>query len=69
MYISISSYLEKPIEVDYREDSNVFLFKFGSIGNMSMMRDQMEHLYNEMGAALMHQHYATAEVVETEWEN
>jgi hypothetical protein len=68
MYISISSNFDDAIEVDYREDSDIFLFKFGRMGNMAMNPKALEHLYNEIGGALMHRHYSQKEV-ESEWEN
>jgi hypothetical protein len=69
MYISISSHFNNSIEVDYREDTDVFLFKFGVMGNMAMSVKDLEHLYNEIGSALMHRHYSQSTEVKSEWEN
>jgi hypothetical protein len=58
------------IEVDYRQEREAYLFKFSKNGDgyLILSQDEMEHLYNEIGSALMHRHYSQKEV-ETEWEN
>ena len=71
MYYSMSKITEEKIRVDY-DDRGMYVFKFGKNGDgyMTFKQDEMEHLYNEMGSALMHRHYSQAhKEVESEWEN
>ena len=70
MYYSMSRITEEKIEVDYRQDRELYLFKFGKSGDgyLTFTQDEMEHLYNEIGSALMHRHYSQKEV-DSEWEN
>jgi hypothetical protein len=70
MYVSIARHVKETIEVNYRDDSKLFSFSFGTAGNLILNQDEMEHLYNEMGSALMHRHYSQkTKEVESEWEN
>jgi hypothetical protein len=68
----MSRITEDKIEVDYRQDAGLYLFKFSRNGDgyLTLTQDEMEHLYNEIGSALMHRHYSQKpKEVESEWEN
>ena len=72
MYMSMSRIMDGKIEVDYRQERESYLFKFSKNGDGYLILSQieMEHLYNEIGSALMHRHYSQSpKEVESEWEN
>jgi hypothetical protein len=71
MHVSVSALLKEKTRVDY-DDRGMYIFRFGKNGEGFIVcdQDEMEHLYNEMGSALMHRHYSQKpKEVDSEWEN